>query len=81
MGSLALTSTRRSRADLPRERTDEIDGTPTNRAFEALTADADKRAELYGDLDRLWSEDNQATDGTTGVASAYLEVVGARQDG
>lgn len=46
---------------------------PTLRAFAAL----DERGQiaLHQDLTRLWSEHNQAADGTTHVESEYLEVV------
>ena len=47
---------------------------PTVRTFEAL--EPDTRAELRRDLVRLWTEHNLATDGTTRVASEYLEVIG-----
>jgi SAM-dependent methyltransferase len=53
---------------------------PTNRAFEALKDDAGKQAALRRDLERLWSEHNQASDGTTRVESEYLEVLGTRKD-
>jgi SAM-dependent methyltransferase len=46
---------------------------PTLRAFAAL--DEDGQAALRRDLTRLWSEHNQATDGTTHVESEYLEVI------
>lgn len=46
---------------------------PTQRAFAAL--DADGQAALRSDLEQLWSEHNQATDGTTYVESEYLEVI------
>jgi len=46
---------------------------PTLRAFAAL--DEDKRDGLRRDLEKLWSEHNRATDGTTRVESEYLEVV------
>jgi hypothetical protein len=49
---------------------------PTLRAFEAL--DAVDQAALRRDLERLWSEHNQAADGTTHVESEYLEVVAIR---
>jgi SAM-dependent methyltransferase len=51
---------------------------PINRAFEALAADPDKQAALRSDLERLWSEHNKATDGTTRVDSEYLEVLATR---
>lgn len=49
---------------------------PTQRAFDAL--DTDRQAELRADLERLWAEHNQATDGTTYVEAEYLEVVATR---
>lgn len=49
---------------------------PTQRAFAAL--DAGAQAALRGDLERLWAEHNQATDGTTHVEAEYLEVVATR---
>jgi hypothetical protein len=49
---------------------------PTQRAFAAL--DANGQAALRGDLERLWSEHNQAADGTTRVEAEYLEVVATR---
>jgi ubiquinone/menaquinone biosynthesis C-methylase UbiE len=49
---------------------------PTQRAFLAL--DEKGQAELRRDLERLWSDHNQATDGTTRVESEYLEVVATR---
>jgi SAM-dependent methyltransferase len=45
---------------------------PTQKAFESL--DADGQAALRADLENLWKEHNQATDGTTKVESEYLEV-------
>ncbi|HKQ79227.1 MAG TPA: methyltransferase domain-containing protein [Blastocatellia bacterium] len=49
---------------------------PTHRAFAAL--DETGQQALRHDLEALWSEHNQATDGTTHVESEYLEVVAAR---
>jgi SAM-dependent methyltransferase len=49
---------------------------PTLRAFAAL--DETGQTALQRDLTRLWSEHNQATDGTTHVESEYLEVVAVR---
>jgi SAM-dependent methyltransferase len=49
---------------------------PTNTAFAAL--DADKQAALRRDLEEIWTENNQATDGTTRVESEYLEVIAVR---
>jgi hypothetical protein len=50
---------------------------PTNRAFAAL--DAEGQAALRRDLERLWAENNLATDGTTYVKSEYLEVTAIRR--
>ena len=49
---------------------------PTQRAFDSL--DTDGQAALRNDLERLWSENNEATDGTTLVQGEYLEVVATR---
>lgn len=49
---------------------------PSNRAFAAL--DGDGQARLRGDLEQLWAEHNQASDGTTKVEAEYLEVVAVR---
>ena len=49
---------------------------PTQKAFEML--DADGQAALRSDLESLWVEHNQATDGTTLVESEYLEVYAAK---
>jgi hypothetical protein len=46
---------------------------PTVRAFAAL--EATRRLELRRALDRLWTEHNEATDGTTRVRSEYLEAI------
>jgi hypothetical protein len=46
---------------------------PTQRAFDSLGLD--EQAALRNDLERLWAEHNQATDGTTNVPAEYLEVV------
>ena len=45
---------------------------PTVKAFENL--DAERRAGLSRDLVKLWTDANQATDGTTSVDGEYLEV-------
>lgn len=45
---------------------------PTVVAFSKL--DADGKAALRSDLEALWNEHNEATDGTTSVESEYLEV-------
>lgn len=46
---------------------------PTLRAFAAL--DEAQRDALHRDLERLWTDHNQASDGTTRVQSEYLEVI------
>jgi ubiquinone/menaquinone biosynthesis C-methylase UbiE len=46
---------------------------PTQMAFKAL--DESEQAVLRHDLEELWTENNQANDGTTKVESEYLEVV------
>ena len=46
---------------------------PTLRAFAAL--DEDGQAALHRALTQLWSEHDQATDGTTHVEAEYLEVI------
>jgi SAM-dependent methyltransferase len=51
---------------------------PTNQAFEALAADPARQAALRADLERLWSEHNQAAGGSTRVESEYLEVITTR---
>lgn len=50
---------------------------PTNRAFNAL--DADAQAALRTDLEQLWSKHNQATDGTTHIEAEYLDVQAVRR--
>lgn len=49
---------------------------PTNRAFASL--DADAQAALRYDLEQLWSENNQAVDGTTYIEAEYLQVQAVR---
>ena len=49
---------------------------PTRRAFEAL--DSEGQAALRNDLERLWTEHNQATDNTTYGEGEYLEVIATR---
>ena len=49
---------------------------PTKRAFEAL--DDNGQAALRKDLEQLWGEHNQATDGTTYGEGEYLEVLATR---
>ena len=46
---------------------------PTVRAFAAL--EPTPRLELHRALERLWTEHNEATDGTTRVRSEYLEAI------
>ena len=50
---------------------------PTQRAFNSLGVD--EQAALRNDLERLWTEHNQATDGSTDVAAEYLEVVATKK--
>jgi ubiquinone/menaquinone biosynthesis C-methylase UbiE len=50
---------------------------PTNKAFESL--DETGQAALRKDLVDLWTEHNQATDGTTRVESEYLEVIATKR--
>ena len=49
---------------------------PTQRAFGAL--DENAQAALRKDLEQLWSDNNQATDGTTHIEAEYLEVLATR---
>ena len=49
---------------------------PTEKAFGTL--DENGQAALRKDLEELWSEHNQATDGTTWVEGEYLEVIATR---
>ena len=49
---------------------------PTQRAFGAL--DENAQSALRKDLEQLWSDNNQATDGTTHVDAEYLEVLATR---
>jgi 2-polyprenyl-3-methyl-5-hydroxy-6-metoxy-1,4-benzoquinol methylase len=51
---------------------------PTHKAFAAL--DAERQTALRGDLEKLWADNNLATDGTTRVESEYLEVTARRRD-
>ena len=50
---------------------------PTNRAF--ATLDSAGQAALRSDLEQLWTEQNQATDGSTRYEAQYLEVVAVRR--
>jgi hypothetical protein len=50
---------------------------PTQQAFAALNADG--QAALSSDLEKLWSDRNQATDGTTVADAEYLEVIAVRR--
>jgi len=49
---------------------------PTKVAFSRL--DADGQAAMAADLERMWIEHNQATDGTTLIPAEYLEVHATR---
>ena len=49
---------------------------PTQKAFGLLDENGQKA--LREDLEKLWSEHNQATDGTTVVDAEYLEVIAVR---
>jgi len=49
---------------------------PANRAFAALDEEAQSRLRL--DLERLWTENNRAADGSTQIEAEYLEVDGIR---
>lgn len=51
---------------------------PTQRAFEALAADAEKQATLRDTLEKLWSMNNSAQGNGTLVESEYLEVLAVR---
>ena len=49
---------------------------PTQRAFGAV--DENAQGALRKDLEQLWSDNNQATDGTTHIEAEYLEVLATR---
>lgn len=49
---------------------------PTQRAFGSL--DENGQAALHSDLERLWSDNNKASDGKTHVDGEYLEVVATK---
>jgi len=49
---------------------------PSNRTFAALNQK--EQHALCNELIRLWTEHNQATDGTTYVVGEYLEIVALR---
>lgn len=49
---------------------------PASQAFGVLSPEPQVR--LRADLERLWSEHNRATDGSTSVAAEYLEVTARR---
>ncbi|HZH33747.1 MAG TPA: class I SAM-dependent methyltransferase [Pyrinomonadaceae bacterium] len=51
---------------------------PTNKAFAAL--DGEGQNELRRDLEKLWSDNNLAHDGTMRVESEYLEITAIRRD-
>jgi len=48
---------------------------PTQKAFAALSDDVEKQTALRRDLEKLWRENNEATDGTTSYEGEYLEVI------
>lgn len=50
---------------------------PTQKAFAALT-DEEKQNALRRDLEKLWRDKNEATDGTTVYQGEYLEVIATR---
>jgi ubiquinone/menaquinone biosynthesis C-methylase UbiE len=50
---------------------------PTQKAFGAL--DENGQAALRRDLEKLWSDNNSVTDGTTEVESQYLEVIATKK--
>jgi ubiquinone/menaquinone biosynthesis C-methylase UbiE len=52
---------------------------PTQKAFDALENDEDKQTALRRDLENLWREHNQATDGTTVYQAEYLEAIAKRE--
>jgi len=49
---------------------------PTQKAFGAL--DEKGQSALRSDLEKLWTDNNRATDGTTEVESEYLEVIAVK---
>jgi hypothetical protein len=49
---------------------------PAQKAFDAL--DESGQAALRRDLERLWTANNLATDGTSRIESEYLEVIAVR---
>jgi SAM-dependent methyltransferase len=51
---------------------------PTQRAFEALSANPESQKALRRDLVQLWMRHNQSPNGVTRVESEYLEVVAIR---
>jgi SAM-dependent methyltransferase len=52
---------------------------PVQKAFDALEADEAKQAALRRDLEKHWTENNLATDGTTRIESEYLEIIARRE--
>ena len=52
---------------------------PTHKAFGVLEANPEQQGALRRDLEQLWAEHNQHTDGTTLVESEYLEVHAIRK--
>lgn len=51
---------------------------PTQKAFGALESDPEKQTSLRRELEKLWSEHNQMSDGTTAVESEFLAVEARR---
>jgi len=53
---------------------------PSHKAFAALAAHSfEKQDALRSDLEQLWTEHNNATNGTTSIDAEYLEVIALRQ--
>jgi len=52
---------------------------PTQKAFDSLSNDKEKQNALRRDLEKLWREKNEATDGTTVYQGEYLEVIATRE--
>jgi ubiquinone/menaquinone biosynthesis C-methylase UbiE len=52
---------------------------PTNRAYHSLDSDPTKQAALRQDLEQLWAQFNQATDGTVSFGSEFLDVQAIRR--
>lgn len=52
---------------------------PTQKAFAALDDNEEKQNALRRDLERLWAEYNQSTEGKTTIEGEYLEVIAGRE--